>query len=150
MKKFAHIYFIFSLLLAGIGAEAQLRCADLLSGRPAKPSVQQPAKVRDLRTFGQAMTEGMGPIMDRRKEHLGTSDLAVIAARRILLRMVRELADGVEPFAASHGNLYRVRALDAVTHADTIEAVVAEFRDELEIRPGRSARLTVPLAKTEA
>ncbi|OFZ11196.1 MAG: hypothetical protein A2Z20_10900 [Bdellovibrionales bacterium RBG_16_40_8] len=60
MKKFAHIYFIFSLLLAGIGAEAQLRCADLLAGRPlAKPSVQQLAEVRDLRTFGQAMTEGM-------------------------------------------------------------------------------------------
>jgi phthalate 4,5-dioxygenase oxygenase subunit len=97
-------------------------------------------------TQDQAMTEGMGPIYDRRKEHLGTSDLAVIAARRILLRTIRHLQDGVEPFPAQHGEVYRVRALDVVTPADEIEAVLAEFGDEAALRNSPSPLLNVPLS----
>jgi hypothetical protein len=99
-------------------------------------------------TQDQAMTEGMGPIYDRRKEHLGSADTAVIAARRILLRNVRRLQEGVEPYAARHGDIYRVRALDAVTSADTIEDVLAEFSDELELRNRPSPLLNVPLASS--
>ena len=33
-----------------------------------------------------SLQEGMGPISDRWNEHLGTSDAAIIAARRLLLR----------------------------------------------------------------
>ena len=33
----------------------------------------------------RSIQESMGPIYDRRKEHLGTSDLAIITARRRLL-----------------------------------------------------------------
>jgi hypothetical protein len=96
------------------------------------------------------MTEGMGPIYDRRNEHLGTADVAVIAARRILLRTVHRLQEGVEPFAAQHGDLYRVRALDVVSKADTIEDVLDEFRDEAELRNKRSPLLNVPLARSGA
>jgi nitrite reductase/ring-hydroxylating ferredoxin subunit len=101
-------------------------------------------------TQDQAMTEGMGPIYDRRNEHLGTADVAVIAARRILLRTVHRLQEGVEPFAAQHGDLYRVRALDVVSKADTIEDVLDEFRDEAELRNKRSPLLNVPLARSGA
>jgi hypothetical protein len=55
----------------------------------------------------------MGPILDRRIEHLGSADLAVIQARRILLRAVAELQNGSAPLAATEGALYRVRAYDA-------------------------------------
>jgi phthalate 4,5-dioxygenase len=99
-------------------------------------------------TQDQAMTEGMGPIYDRRKEHLGTADTAVIAARRILLRNVRRLREGIEPYPPQHGDIYRVRALDVVTTAESIEEVVTEFCDEVELRNRPSPLLNVPLASS--
>ncbi|HWO43905.1 MAG TPA: Rieske 2Fe-2S domain-containing protein [Candidatus Eisenbacteria bacterium] len=42
-------------------------------------------------------TESMGPICDRSKEHLGASDLAVIAVRKYLLRCLRMVAAGEDP-----------------------------------------------------
>src|SRR3989304_5512233 len=45
----------------------------------------------------QAMTESMGPIYDRTKEHLGTTDQAIIYMRRLLINAAKELAGGGEP-----------------------------------------------------
>ena len=42
-------------------------------------------------------TESMGPIYDRSQEHLGVSDMTVIAVRRFLLNTVRALDSGKEP-----------------------------------------------------
>jgi phthalate 4,5-dioxygenase len=42
-------------------------------------------------------TESMGPIVDRSKEHLGTSDIAVIAISKFLLQCVKALDRGQEP-----------------------------------------------------
>jgi len=46
---------------------------------------------------------------------LEPSDLAIITARRRLLNLARELQQGIEPFSASHGDIYRVRAMDEAT-----------------------------------
>src|SRR4051794_10822010 len=54
----------------------------------------------------------IGGIYDRTKEHLGTSDAAVIAVRRRLIRAVRELAQGIEPVGAQHGDLWRSVPVD--------------------------------------
>ncbi|NIO08629.1 MAG: phthalate 4,5-dioxygenase, partial [Deltaproteobacteria bacterium] len=43
------------------------------------------------------VTETMGPIYDRSKEHLGASDVAVIAVRKCLLNAVQALMKGNEP-----------------------------------------------------
>jgi phthalate 4,5-dioxygenase oxygenase subunit len=65
------------------------------------------------------MTLGMGAVVDRTREHLGSSDTAVIALRRLLMDAARELMDsGKEPVAASNGALYRRRAYSAVLKAD--------------------------------
>jgi phthalate 4,5-dioxygenase oxygenase subunit len=64
------------------------------------------------------MTLGMGAVVDRTKEHLGSSDTAVIALRRILMDGAKELTEGKEPVAASNGALYRRRAYSAVLKAD--------------------------------
>jgi hypothetical protein len=61
-----------------------------------------------------AMVESMGPIYNRTKEHLGTTDMACIAMRQRLLKAARELQDGIEPYAAHHGDLYLVRGGSAV------------------------------------
>ena len=44
-----------------------------------------------------AMVESAGPIWDRSKEHLGTTDRAIIRMRQILLNAAKELASGIEP-----------------------------------------------------
>ncbi len=47
------------------------------------------AAIQDL-----AMQESMGPIYDRRQEHLGFSDRAVIFYRRLMLRLIKDNEDG--------------------------------------------------------
>ena len=42
----------------------------------------------------RAVQESMGPICDRTQEHLGTSDKAVIFYRRLVLRKLKEMAEG--------------------------------------------------------
>lgn len=45
----------------------------------------------------QAAQESMGPIVDRSREHLGTSDVAIIAARRLLLEACQDVEEGRDP-----------------------------------------------------
>ena len=61
-----------------------------------------------------AVQESMGTRVDRTKERLGTSDTAIIAARRLLLQEIRALEQGCEPFACSHGDVYWVRSASMV------------------------------------
>lgn len=70
--------------------------------------------IRGIREQDAAMTVGMGAIVDRTKEHLGTADMAVIALRRILLREAKNMAKGQEPAAPYNGALYRDRAWSGV------------------------------------
>src|SRR5262249_18793700 len=79
----------------------------------------------------KAMTESMGAIVDRTQEHLGTADIAIIAARRRLLALVRDLQAGMEPAAASRGDAYHVRSLGVVTNAAELQDVVAAHEAEL-------------------
>ena len=67
-----------------------------------------------IREQDGAVTLGMGAIVDRTQEHLGTSDTAVIALRRLLIRAAQSLQDGVEPYAPYHGDCYRTRSWSAV------------------------------------
>ena len=66
------------------------------------------------------MIETMGAVVDRRSEHLGTSDLAIIAMRRRLIRGARELQEGIEPEQAHRPEYYRQRSSSAVLPRDVI------------------------------
>ncbi|MDX6740620.1 Rieske 2Fe-2S domain-containing protein [Actinocorallia sp. A-T 12471] len=48
------------------------------------------------------VTESMGPITDRRNEHLTPSDLGIMRARRLMLRAVEDVAAGKEPQGVCH------------------------------------------------
>jgi phenylpropionate dioxygenase-like ring-hydroxylating dioxygenase large terminal subunit len=61
-----------------------------------------------------AMTINMGPIVDRTKEHLGTADGVLIAIRRKLRRLAKDLEQGIEPYALQHGEVFRVRPVDVL------------------------------------
>jgi len=78
-----------------------------------------------------AMAESMGLVVDRRKEHLGTADLPIISMRRILLRLARALQQGIEPYAASHGDIYRVRPFCVDTPEGDFERLVQEYQHEV-------------------
>ena len=68
--------------------------------------------IKGINTQDFAIQEGMGPICDRTKEHLGTSDRAIIAARQLLFEALKVVEAGGEPRGAN-SQLYRnVRAVD--------------------------------------
>ena len=79
----------------------------------------------------RAVVESMGPVVDRWNEHLGTSDIAIIAMRRMLMDAARALRAGSEPAASTDGVLYRVRPLDIVSPIDSLEALVAAHGDRM-------------------
>jgi phthalate 4,5-dioxygenase len=66
--------------------------------------------IAGVRNQDAAAVESAGPIADRSREHLGTSDTAVIQLRKRLMEAARALRNGEEPIAAQNGRLYRVRA----------------------------------------
>ena len=66
----------------------------------------------------QAVQESMGPIVDRTRERLGTSDTAIIATRRLLLQEIRDSAQGEQPHAARHGDVYWVRSASLLLKRD--------------------------------
>jgi nitrite reductase/ring-hydroxylating ferredoxin subunit len=73
----------------------------------------------------QAITESMGPIYTRDREHLGTSDQMVIRTRRRLINAARALRErGELPALVDHPELYRVRSGGVVLArtADWLEA----------------------------
>ncbi len=73
--------------------------------------------------------ESMGAICDRTKDHLGTSDSAIINLRRIYLRGAREIMEGSEPFVPRQGSKYRLRSVSlvqdrSITFDETVPKVI--------------------------
>jgi len=87
-------------------------------------------------TQDQAMNEGMGYIVNRSREHLGTTDVAIVRARVKLLDLVRDLQIGIEPSLPQHPELYRVKPLDVdASHAELADLLEAHA-DEVRVPEG--------------
>jgi phthalate 4,5-dioxygenase len=80
---------------------------DYLIDRALQKSGENYSGIPGTNTQDYAVQESMGPIYDRTKEHLGTSDLAIIAARRMLLKSIREVQEGRDPIGpfANHSHV---------------------------------------------
>lgn len=64
------------------------------------------------------VTETMGPIYDRTREHLGTTDLAIVRFHSLLLRAAQDVAEGKEPPAVGADHDYRgIRAAEKILAA---------------------------------
>jgi hypothetical protein len=87
----------------------------------------------------RAIVESMGPICDRWNEHLGTSDIAVIAMRRRLIAAAQALQRGEAPLAATRGSLYNVRPLDIISRSSELADIVERHGDRM--RPSTSDML---------
>jgi phthalate 4,5-dioxygenase oxygenase subunit len=69
--------------------------------------------IEGINTQDHAIQESMGPIVDRSQEHLGASDKAIIAMRRMLLQAVHSLGQGISP-PGTGSEYYKLRAIDRV------------------------------------
>ena len=68
--------------------------------------------IKGVRVQDMAVQEDQrGPLSDRSREHLGASDLGVIATRRMLLKQLRALQQGHEPLQPSTPEAYHLRSL---------------------------------------
>ncbi len=84
---------------------------DYLIDREAQRSGRSYTGLASVNLEDQAITESMGPIWDRTKEHLGSSDAMVIRTRRRLLQAAEALRDqGVLPPGVDDPSIYRVRS----------------------------------------
>lgn len=84
-------------------------------------AVQKTQTFTGIRGFGTqdiALQEGMGPIVDRSREHLGTTDRAIIAARQLLLEAIQMNEDGHEPRGVNPSSYRNVRAVDLLIPRD--------------------------------
>lgn len=80
--------------------------------------------IADIRTQDMAVQEDQdGPICRREEEHLGTTDRAIVGARRLLLRLSEELEAGIDPPQASHPEAYCIRSV-AVTAPRDVDPVL--------------------------
>ena len=70
--------------------------------------------IRGIGEQDMVVQESMGAITDWTLENLGHSDSAIAQFRRLLLKLVRDFQEGEEPYAAHHGDAYRVRGAVAV------------------------------------
>jgi nitrite reductase/ring-hydroxylating ferredoxin subunit len=73
---------------------------------------QTPTGILGVNTQDYAMQEGMGPIVDRSREHLGTSDRAIIATRQLLMETVDQVEQGILPRGTAPETYRSVRAVD--------------------------------------
>ena len=83
------------------------------------------------------MTEGMGPIVDRTKEHLGTTDVMIIQTRLRYLAAVRAMMeDGTVPPGVDQPELYHQHGGQVVLprNVDWWEAT-KELREHFDAEP---------------
>jgi phthalate 4,5-dioxygenase oxygenase subunit len=76
---------------------------DYLQDRAAMDAGRTFSGIQGLVTQDMAMQETMGPIVDRSREHLGTSDIAIITMRRVLLDSVKAFQAGQPPVGLAGG-----------------------------------------------
>jgi hypothetical protein len=94
-----------------------------------------------------AMTGSMGPIYDRSREHLGTTDAMVIRVRRRLIAAVQaHMKHGVTPPGVDDPDAYRVRSggVFLPPDADWVEAT-RELRQAFVEHPELDPALNGPL-----
>ena len=72
----------------------------------------------DINVHDQWACESMGPIQDRTREHLGTSDRAIMANRRLLLQAIDDVEAGHKPLGMAQAAVAAQR-----TGPDTVDGI---------------------------
>ena len=106
---------------------------DYMMDRAAQKRGETYCGVRGIAMQDAAVQESMGPIQDRSKENLVSTDNAIIMARHRLLKVARDLQNGVTPpgLQAEH---QRVRSATFVLPHNV--AFAEAKREDLTVREG--------------
>jgi hypothetical protein len=106
---------------------------DYLIDRESQRSGRNYSGVEGIGMQDASLQESMGPIQDRTKENLVSTDNAIIMARHRLMRAAQDLQKGVAPPGLSP-SAHRVRSATFVLPADVPFAEAK--RDDLTVREG--------------
>lgn len=107
---------------------------DYLIDRAAQKAGTTYSGVEGIAMQDASLQESMGPIVDRSKEHLVSTDRGIIIARQRLQKAALALRDeGITPPGVDPAH-HRVRSVSAVLPPD--EAFEEACREELTARPG--------------
>ena len=68
--------------------------------------------IKGINTQDFALQEGMGEIVDRSQEHLGSSDRAIVNMRRLMLEATDDVAEGKTPRGADSSTHRNIRPYD--------------------------------------
>jgi phthalate 4,5-dioxygenase oxygenase subunit len=96
--------------------------------------------IRGIRQQDMAMTESMGPIMNRSREHLGTTDALIIRTRRKMMASAKALAEqGIAPPGVDSPQAYHQRSGGIVLprSVDWWEAT-RDLREKFEVTPAEA------------
>lgn len=105
--------------IAGTELPAQNAENDYLIDRVLQKHMLSLSGIDGVGAQDQAMQESMGPQFDPSKEQLGSSDSAIIAARRRLIAEARALADGTASKPSNlNPQLHRLRSASAMLSSD--------------------------------
>jgi phenylpropionate dioxygenase-like ring-hydroxylating dioxygenase large terminal subunit len=107
---------------------------DYLIDREAQRAKRSFSGVEGIAAQDFSLQESMGPIVDRTKERLGTSDAAIILARRRLLAAAESAADG-KPVPGGQTAHHRVRSASVLLPKSVPFQDGA--KDALVARPGQ-------------
>ncbi len=112
---------------------------DYMIDREAQKTGQNYTGIDGIYLQDQVVTEAMGAVVDRTKEHLGTSDTMVIKTRRRLMSAARNLQEGIVPKPVDQPELYALRSGGVVMSRDTdwLEGTT-ELRKAFVKHPGLS------------
>jgi hypothetical protein len=83
---------------------------DYLIDRQAQRDKRTFSGVKGISAQDFSLQESMGPIVDRTKERLGTSDAAIILARRRLLAAAEDAAEDAPEIPGGRAEHHRVRS----------------------------------------
>lgn len=86
---------------------------DYLLDREAQRTVSY-SGVTGVQAQDMAVQDSMGIIADRTDEHLGTTDLAVIHNRKVLLKAARDLMEGIDPPMPDPSIVVKVRSHEEI------------------------------------
>jgi len=95
----------------------QTRASDWLIDRDVQRTKTYTG-IKGLNTQDLAVQESMGPIVDRSREHLGSTDKAIIMCRRVLLDAIRDLQNGIDPPGADSSAYRGIRSADIMVPKD--------------------------------
>jgi hypothetical protein len=108
-EEFRHGGNVFQEVIPGTYLPTQTLANDFLIDREVQRRTSY-SGIKGKPTQDQSVSITMGPIADRTREHLGTTDAAIIAARRRLLDSARFLESGGELSAPANPDAYLIRA----------------------------------------